>query len=162
MIIRIASLQDHTQSTITSGAKVRRHQAAVASVSTVSAAPSSRGHQRKLLKKLECWKDHALTLTGRWSWAGAANSVKSYPNVVVTAAAKQISAIKSITSSWKWTYTGTDVVADVAYDLFTSSTASGDEEFEVMIWLAAIGGAGPISSTYVSCLFIPKARCSRR
>lgn len=85
----------------------------------------------------------------RWSWAGAANNVKSYPNVVVTAAAKQLSAISSITSAWAWTYDGKDVVADVAYDLFTSSTAAGDEEFEIMIWLAAIGGAGPISSTYV-------------
>lgn len=44
-------------------------------------------------------------------------------------------------------YTGSDVVANVAYDAFTSSTSSGDTEYEVMIWLAAIGGAGPISST---------------
>lgn len=39
------------------------------------------------------------------------------------------------------------MVADVAYDLFTSSSADGDEEYEIMIWLAALGGAGPISST---------------
>ena len=39
------------------------------------------------------------------------------------------------------------MVANVAYDLFTSSTAEGDNEFEIMIWLSAIGGAGPISST---------------
>lgn len=32
-------------------------------------------------------------------------------------------------------------------DLFTSSSASGSNEYEIMIWLAAIGGAGPISST---------------
>ena len=31
--------------------------------------------------------------------------------------------------------------------MFTSSTASGSNEYEIMIWLAAIGGAGPISST---------------
>lgn len=43
--------------------------------------------------------------------------------------------------------TGSDIVADVAYDLFTSSSADGDEEYEIMIWLAALGGAGPISST---------------
>jgi len=30
--------------------------------------------------------------------------------------------------------------------MFTSSTASGSNEYEIMIWLAAIGGAGPISS----------------
>ncbi len=35
----------------------------------------------------------------------------------------------------------------MAYDLFTSSTADGDAEYEIMIWLAAIGGAGPISQT---------------
>ena len=44
-------------------------------------------------------------------------------------------------------YTGTSIVADVAYDMFTSSTATGSNEYEIMIWLAALGGAGPISST---------------
>lgn len=38
-------------------------------------------------------------------------------------------------------------MADVAYDMFLSSTADGDNEYEIMVWLAAIGGAGPISST---------------
>jgi xyloglucan-specific endo-beta-1,4-glucanase len=44
-------------------------------------------------------------------------------------------------------YTGSNIIADVAYDLFTSSTATGSDEYEIMIWLAALGGAGPISST---------------
>ena len=44
-------------------------------------------------------------------------------------------------------YTGDGMVANVAYDLFTGSTADGDAEYEIMIWLSAIGGAGPISST---------------
>ena len=44
-------------------------------------------------------------------------------------------------------YTGSDIVADVAYDLFLSSTVNGDAEYEIMIWLAALGGAGSISST---------------
>lgn len=51
-------------------------------------------------------------------------------------------------SKWKWNYTGSNLVADVSYDMFTSSTASGSNEYEIMIWLAAIGGAGPISSSY--------------
>jgi xyloglucan-specific endo-beta-1,4-glucanase len=46
-----------------------------------------------------------------------------------------------------YTYTGTSLVANVAYDLFTSSTATGSAEYEIMIWLAALGGAGPISAT---------------
>jgi hypothetical protein len=35
----------------------------------------------------------------------------------------------------------------VAYDIFTAATATGSSEYEIMIWLAALGGAGPISST---------------
>lgn len=31
--------------------------------------------------------------------------------------------------------------------MFTSSSATGSNEYEIMIWLAALGGAGPISST---------------
>jgi xyloglucan-specific endo-beta-1,4-glucanase len=31
--------------------------------------------------------------------------------------------------------------------MFTSSTATGANEYEIMIWLAALGGAGPLSST---------------
>jgi xyloglucan-specific endo-beta-1,4-glucanase len=44
-------------------------------------------------------------------------------------------------------YSTTDIVADVSYDMFLSSSASGSEEYEIMVWLAALGGAGPISST---------------
>lgn len=39
-----------------------------------------------------------------WSWAGGAGSVKSYANAVVTEATKkQLSAITSIPSTWKYT-----------------------------------------------------------
>ncbi|KAI1163082.1 family 12 glycosyl hydrolase [Nemania serpens] len=82
-----------------------------------------------------------------WSWSGGQYNVKSYANVVVQTAAKKISAIGSIPSTWKYSYTGKNMVANVAYDLFTSSSASGSSEYEVMVWLAALGGAGPISST---------------
>ncbi|KAI3327845.1 glycoside hydrolase family 12 protein [Xylariaceae sp. AK1471] len=82
-----------------------------------------------------------------WSWSGGSYNVKSYANAVVQTAAKKISAISSIPSTWKYTYTGSSMVANVAYDLFTSSSASGSSEFEIMIWLAALGGAGPISSS---------------
>jgi xyloglucan-specific endo-beta-1,4-glucanase len=46
-------------------------------------------------------------------------------------------------------YSGSDVVADVSYDAFITSTDSTDTtaSYEVMIWLGALGGAGPISST---------------
>jgi xyloglucan-specific endo-beta-1,4-glucanase len=74
--------------------------------------------------------------------------VKSYANVVTKVGAKAVSAVKSLPTTWKWTYTGENIVANVAYDLFTGKTAdSARQEYEIMIWLGALGGAGPISAT---------------
>ncbi|KAL4161466.1 hypothetical protein PRNP1_002020 [Phytophthora ramorum] len=83
-----------------------------------------------------------------WSYQGGEAKVKSYPNAALEFDPVPLTSVKSIPSTMQYTvkYSGT-VVADVAYDLFTSSTADGEKEFEIMIWLAAIGGAGPISST---------------
>ncbi|KAK1929439.1 Xyloglucan-specific endo-beta-1 [Phytophthora citrophthora] len=83
-----------------------------------------------------------------YSWAGAPTQVKSYSNAALVFSKKQIKNIKSIptTMKYSYSYSGT-LIADVAYDLFTSSTATGSNEYEIMIWLAAYGGAGPISST---------------
>ncbi|EFX06442.1 xyloglucan-specific endo-beta-1,4-glucanase precursor [Grosmannia clavigera kw1407] len=91
--------------------------------------------------------DDTIAWSTSWSWSGGSNQVKSYANAVATIAKKQISAISKIPTTWNWSYSGSNIVADVSYDLFTSSTASGSNEYEIMIWLAALGGAGPISST---------------
>ncbi|KAH8599780.1 glycoside hydrolase family 12 protein [Bisporella sp. PMI_857] len=88
-----------------------------------------------------------LAWSTSWTWAGGAGQVKSYANVVVSATVRQLSAVKTLASTWKWSYTGSSVIANVAYDLFTSSTTTGSPQYEIMIWLGAIGGAGPISST---------------
>ncbi|KAJ5506682.1 hypothetical protein N7453_005639 [Penicillium expansum] len=62
--------------------------------------------------------------------------------------AKQLSAVSNIKSSWDWSYSTTDVVvADIAYDMFLSSSADGSKEYEIMVWLTALGNAGPISTT---------------
>ncbi|PQE11471.1 Xyloglucan-specific endo-beta-14-glucanase A protein [Rutstroemia sp. NJR-2017a BBW] len=82
-----------------------------------------------------------------WSWTGGSSDVKSYANVALTKTGVQLSSISAIPGVWKWSYTGSNIVADVSWDLFTASTAGGTNEFEIMIWLAALGGAGPISST---------------
>jgi xyloglucan-specific endo-beta-1,4-glucanase len=85
-----------------------------------------------------------LTATDRSS------SVKSYANVVLSSSVnsgKTFNSISKMPTTWKYSYTGSSIVADVAYDLFSSSSSSGSSEYEVMIWLAALGGAGPISST---------------
>ena len=74
-----------------------------------------------------------------WSWSSlpsGQDSVKSYANAVVSLTPTPLSRIKSIPSTWKYTQTGSNVVADISYDMFTSSSAGGAHEFEVMIWYA--------------------------
>lgn len=88
-----------------------------------------------------------LVWSTSWTWAGGQYNVKSYANAVLTTTAKQLSAISSMPTAWTWSYSGSSMVANVAYDAFTSSSTGGSAEYEIMIWLAALGGAGPISST---------------
>ncbi|UIZ20697.1 hypothetical protein KXD40_000435 [Peronospora effusa] len=59
-----------------------------------------------------------------------------------------LSIVKAINSRMDYTVFNNkrDTVADVAYDLFTSSTPRGKKENEIMIWLTAIGGALPIGA----------------
>ncbi|KAJ0300628.1 hypothetical protein Brms1b_012725 [Colletotrichum noveboracense] len=82
-----------------------------------------------------------------WTWAGGQGQVKSYSNVALEKVNKQLSAIKSIPSKWTWSYTGSNIVADVAYDLWLAPSVGANNKYEIMIWLGSYGGAGPISST---------------
>ncbi|KAL5094010.1 hypothetical protein Trisim1_009480 [Trichoderma cf. simile WF8] len=73
-----------------------------------------------------------------WQWSGGQNNVKSYPNVQIAIPQKRIvNSIGSMPTTASWSYTGSNLRADVAYDLFTASnpnhvTYSGD--YELMIW----------------------------
>jgi xyloglucan-specific endo-beta-1,4-glucanase len=86
-----------------------------------------------------------------WEWSASGYGVKSFSNIQLNSGiGKQLSAISSMLSTWKWSQSSShDVMADVAYDLFTSSSPTGDNEHEVMIWLANFN-TGPISYTYDS------------
>ncbi|KAF8192991.1 concanavalin A-like lectin/glucanase [Pholiota molesta] len=85
-----------------------------------------------------------------WTWTGG-SGVKSFTNMQLDSGLnKQLSAIKSIPATWNWSQSSSGtVVADVAYDLFTSSTSGGSNVNEIMIWLANFN-AGPISAVYNS------------
>ncbi|KAJ4261614.1 hypothetical protein NW762_007046 [Fusarium torreyae] len=91
--------------------------------------------------------DGSISWSAKWTWTGGQGQVKSYPNAVVEIEKKPLADVESIETLWDWTYKGDGLIANVAYDLFTSSTADGDHEYEFMIWLGALGGAGPISET---------------
>ncbi|CAO2652060.1 Nn.00g003430.m01.CDS01 [Neocucurbitaria sp. VM-36] len=82
-----------------------------------------------------------------WTWVGGAGQVKSYSNVALEKVNKKLSAIKTIPSSWVWRYTGSNMVADVSYDLWLAPSVGAANQYEIMIWLGSYGGAGPISST---------------
>jgi xyloglucan-specific endo-beta-1,4-glucanase len=56
----------------------------------------------------------------------------------------QLAKIKSIDTTWKWSYTGQNLVTNVAYDAFTSATPDGPEAYELMVWLGNFN-AGPIA-----------------
>ncbi|EGZ11362.1 putative hydrolase [Phytophthora sojae] len=83
-----------------------------------------------------------------FGWSGSKTQVKSFANVALQFDHLPISEVTSIPSTIHFKYDYEEsLIANVAFDLFTSSTPDGDAEYEIMVWLAAIGGAGPISST---------------
>lgn len=48
-----------------------------------------------------------------------------------------ISSISSLPSTFVWTNTGTNMIANVAYDLFTSANSAAETwagDYELMIW----------------------------
>ncbi|KAM0300783.1 hypothetical protein HYE67_004932 [Fusarium culmorum] len=85
-----------------------------------------------------------------WTWSGGQDNVKAYPNSGLQISNKRLlSSISNMQSAAAWSYSGTNVRANVAYDLFTASdpnhvTYSGD--YELMIWLGRYGGVQPIGS----------------
>ncbi|KAJ3044470.1 hypothetical protein HDV00_001897 [Rhizophlyctis rosea] len=88
-----------------------------------------------------------VTWTTQFTWTGAPYQVKSYSQIQL-AKPKVLSSIKSIPSTWSYTVNySSGTVMDIAYDLFLGPTSGGTNTVEIMIWLAAIGGAGPISTT---------------
>ncbi|TRM60180.1 concanavalin A-like lectin/glucanase domain-containing protein [Schizophyllum amplum] len=92
----------------------------------------------------------SIAWTTTFTWTGTSDTgVKAYPNLQLDDVSGQIGSISSMPTSWSWSLTdaSSDIVANIAYDIFTSSTAGGSNEFEIMIWMANYN-AGPISYTY--------------
>ncbi|MCJ1310440.1 hypothetical protein MMC25_004104 [Agyrium rufum] len=80
-----------------------------------------------------------------WTWANGPNNVKSYTNVETSMTSKPLSQYTSIPTNWTWSYAGTSIVANVAYDTFLGNTATSANLYEVMVWLGDFGGASPLS-----------------
>lgn len=73
-----------------------------------------------------------------WNWANNENNVKSYPYSGRQLPQKRlISQISSLPTSTSWSYSGNNIRANVAYDLFTSTDpnhANSSGDYELMIW----------------------------
>lgn len=102
------------------------------------------GNQCTSLDKIN---GNVLLWSTHWSWSGGKYQVKSYANAELPVKGTKLSDVKSIPFEWTWSYTGDNMIADVAFDVWTSTADSGDYEIELMVWLAAIGGAGPIGDS---------------
>ncbi|KAK5994754.1 Endoglucanase cel12A [Cladobotryum mycophilum] len=97
------------------------------------------------------WITDSVAFHADWQWSGSPQNVKSFPNVQRDLPQKRlVSQIGSMPTGAVWNYTGNNLRADVAYDLFTAydpnhPTYFGD--FELMIWLGKFGNIGPIGSS---------------
>ncbi|KIM49677.1 glycoside hydrolase family 12 protein, partial [Hebeloma cylindrosporum] len=88
-----------------------------------------------------------------YEWAGGGfRHERRYANLDLRVGInKPLSSITSIPAAWNYTYAfaSCDLVADVSFDLWLSNMANtagatSSSTFEIMIWLSARGGAGPI------------------
>jgi hypothetical protein len=106
-----------------------------------------------------CQSGNTIGWGTSWTWSGGtANSVKSYNSSVYgwhwtdnTSLAVPFNASSTSTINCGWTFAVTgNSVMNVAYDLFAHTTASPTSSSkptdEIMIWLYAAGGAGPLGS----------------
>ena len=78
-----------------------------------------------------------IAWSSTWSWQGAENNVKSYAYAGRQFTRTLISQISSLPTTMNWSYNTSNIRANVAYDLFTSTNqthvnSSGD--YELMIW----------------------------
>ncbi|KAG5735304.1 putative xyloglucan-specific endo-beta-1,4-glucanase A [Termitomyces sp. T112] len=97
-----------------------------------------------------------------WTWANNPNNVKSYPNVISNSAkGKQLQSIQSAPTSWNWSYQSqsSGIRADVSYDIWFGTAASGEpaslaSSYEIMIWLSGLGGIQPVGSQIASGISI--------
>jgi len=106
-----------------------------------------------------------------WTWSGG-SGVKTYASLVFgwqwgwritnTGLPVQLSSSSAVNCGWQFSLTSaTTGVFNVAYDTWLMSTATADANTtpseEVMVWLYAAGGAGPLGSLNTSNVSIAGA-----
>jgi xyloglucan-specific endo-beta-1,4-glucanase len=83
-----------------------------------------------------------------YTWGGETWQVKSYANVALQFTPVLFSDIASIPTTVEYEYIyEQEPIGNVAYDFFTSSASNGTNEYEIMVWLAQLSGAWPLTTT---------------
>ncbi|KAF2866417.1 concanavalin A-like lectin/glucanase domain-containing protein [Massariosphaeria phaeospora] len=87
-----------------------------------------------------------------WAWQGGPDNVKSYVYAgLILTKGNTVARVKSMPTQIDWAYNTTGGVrANVAYDVFTAEDpahANSGGDYELMIWLARLGGVWPISQS---------------
>jgi len=91
---------------------------------------------------------NSLSWSTTWNWQGGQYNVKSYTNAALDFSSVQLSTITSIPTVWDWSTDDTEAsVYDVSYDTFLTASSGSANIYEVMVWVKAEGGAGPIGSS---------------
>ncbi|RUS16508.1 concanavalin A-like lectin/glucanase domain-containing protein [Endogone sp. FLAS-F59071] len=110
-----------------------------------SGAPAS-GSQ---CTQIHSFENNILSWETTWSWAVPPQySVKSYANVGLNFSPTKLSDLRSIPAMWDWTSKDyTSSVYDVSFDTFLAATSNGAHTIEVMVWVAAVGGARLIGNS---------------
>ncbi|KAL8933244.1 MAG: hypothetical protein Q9216_006456 [Gyalolechia sp. 2 TL-2023] len=88
-----------------------------------------------------------------FNWSGDPGAIKSYANAQAKdkTPCKPLNQYKTMPSSWSWSWSSSSSIpptGNIAYDAFlnpTCNTPGDPHAYEVMIWLAQLGGLDPIS-----------------
>lgn len=95
--------------------------------------------------------DGTLAWSTTFNWAGSPSQVKTYANAEASSitTCKPLNQYTSIPTTWDWSYGGAQITGDVAYDAFLAPVCNGPGDphnYEIMVWLAALGGLNPIGT----------------
>ncbi|MCJ1459516.1 hypothetical protein MMC28_009895 [Mycoblastus sanguinarius] len=99
--------------------------------------------------QIDSFNNGALAWSSTFTWNGAPNNIKSYANAESSnTPCKPLNQYNSIPTTWDWSYSA-PITGDVSYDAFLGPTCTGpggQHTYEVMVWLAQLGGLNPIGT----------------
>ena len=90
--------------------------------------------------------DKTIAWTTDFNWAGNPNQAKSFAIVALSFTPVQMSQVTSMPTEIEYEYESVDktLVANVAYDMFLSSSSDGETyTYEVKVWLTTFGIIAP-------------------